>query len=254
MSGADNYRCVLVPGNENLEATIRGLPGNFERTGDTLYKARNVLKRYNWGQKKVIVKSFAIPNWLNRFLYRWIRKSKAQRAFEHALELSTRGIATPSPIGYLECVNGFHLTRSFYAYEEWSADFTLRDCLMNPDYPDRLGILTALGEFAWQMHQQQINFLDFSPGNILVRWKSSKSFCLVDINRMRFQALSFQERMRTFSRLWANDGDLETIVVAYALVSGEDVDIAKALAIHYSETHKERSLRKEKIKSLLNLH
>ena len=102
MSGADNYRCVLVPGNENLEATIRGLPGNFERTGDTLYKARNVLKRYNWGQKKVIVKSFAIPNWLNRFLYRWIRKSKAQRAFEHALELSTRGIATPSPIGYLE--------------------------------------------------------------------------------------------------------------------------------------------------------
>jgi hypothetical protein len=71
---------------------------------------------------------------------------------------------------------------------------------------------------------------------------------------MRFQTLSFQERMRTFSRLWANDGDLETIVVAYALVSGEDVDIAKALAIHYSETHKERSLRKEKIKSLLNLH
>ncbi len=254
MSGADKLRCVIAQGKEGLEPLLKNLDKTFDQTGVTLYQARNVLKRLIWDEKQVIVKSFAVPNALNRLLYRWIRKSKARRSFEHALELSKRGITTPSPIGYIEYDVGLGLARSFYAYDEWVADSTLRDCLTNPDDPDRIEMLTALGKFTWQMHQQGVNFLDFSPGNILVQWKTNKSFCLVDINRMRFQSLTLKERMRTFARLWADDEDLETIVAGYALASGDNVALATALAIRYSQAHKRRSWRKEKIKAWLNLN
>jgi hypothetical protein len=71
---------------------------------------------------------------------------------------------------------------------------------------------------------------------------------------MRFQSLTLEERMRTFARLWANDEDLETIVAGYALASGDNVALATALAIRYSQAHKRRSWRKEQIKTRLNLN
>jgi tRNA A-37 threonylcarbamoyl transferase component Bud32 len=254
MSGGDKSRCVIAHDKARFGPLLRNLDKTFDETGVTLYQARNVLKRLIWGEQQVIVKSFGVPNAVNRLLYRWVRKSKARRAFENAVELSKRGITTPSPIGYIEYDVGLGLARSFYAYDEWRADFTLRECITNPDYSDRIEILAALGAFTWQMHHQGVNFLDFSPGNILVQWEAKKAFCLVDINRIRFQSLMLEERMRTFARLWANDEDLETIVAGYALASGDNVALATALAIRYSQAHKRRSWRKEQIKTWLNLN
>jgi tRNA A-37 threonylcarbamoyl transferase component Bud32 len=254
MSGGDKSRWAIAPSKEHFGPLLRNLDKTFEEIGITLYQARNVLKRAIWNGQRVIIKSFAVPNAVNRLLYRWMRKSKARRAFENAVELSKRGITTPSPIGYIEYGSDHRLTRSFYAYDEWRADFTLRECLTNPDDPDRIEILAALGAFTWQMHHQGVNFLDFSPGNILVQWEAKKAFCLVDINRIRVQSLTLEERMRTFARLWANDEDLETIVAGYALASGDNATHAAALAVRYSQIHKRRSWRKEQIKTWLNLN
>jgi hypothetical protein len=79
-------------------------------------------------------------------------------------------------------------------------------------------------------------------------------FCLVDVNRMRFESLSLKQRMGNFAMLWASDEDLEIIVRAYAQASGDDPQAALALALEYSSLHKHRANRKERIKTLLGLY
>jgi hypothetical protein len=254
MSGDGKAHWVLAQGKEDFGPILKNLNESFKHTGNTIYKGRNVLKELSWLGDAIIVKSFAEPNLLNRYIYKWVRKSKSRRAFEYAIKLAERKINTPSPIGYIEYYRRNCLAQSFYAYDKWPADFTAREVITNPLHPDRDTILSAIGEFAWQLHRSEVDFKDFSPGNILIRWGLSKELCLVDINRMSFQALSLKKRMRTFARLWAEDHDLSTIIAGYVRASGDDRALAVRLAVRYSQSHKYRSLRKEAIKSLLRLH
>jgi hypothetical protein len=254
MPGEDSYRWAIAPGREQFEPFVKKLSATFEEIGNTIYKERNVLKTISMNERTIVVKSFVLPNLLNRYLYRWARKSKARRAYENAVKLTKLKVATPTPIGYIEYHRGMCLAQSFYIYDEWPADNTVREVITDPQHPDRDRILSALGEFAWQLHSKLVHFRDFSPGNILVRWGSDRQLCLVDINRISFEVMPLKKRMRTFARLWADDNDLLTIVAAYARASGDDAHRASRLALHYSKAHKQSSQRKESIKTLLKLH
>jgi hypothetical protein len=85
MSGGDKSRCVIAHDKARFGPLLRNLDKTFDETGVTLYQARNVLKRLIWGEQQVIVKSFGVPNAVNRLLYRWARKSKGLRAREKFL-------------------------------------------------------------------------------------------------------------------------------------------------------------------------
>ena len=254
MSGGANCKWRLAPQKECFKPYLMRLHESFESYSDIIYKSRNILAAVNWEGERVIVKSFGTPNLFNRYLYRWVRKSKACRALENAVELTKRGINTPDPIGYIEYHRWNSLTRSFYAYHEWPAASTAREFITNPDQPNRTKVLNALGEFAWQLHDRGVDFRDFSPGNILVKWSQKIEFCLVDINRIVFQMLPLDKRMMTFARLWAGNHELSIIVSGYTACSRDDNAEALKLALHYSQLHKNRSLRKEGIKTLLRLH
>jgi hypothetical protein len=254
MFGGDKARWVLTLGKEHFEPLFKNLGESFEEIEDTIYRGRNVLKRLTRGQEKLIVKSFACPNVVNRYIYRWVRKSKARRAFENAIELTKLNVITPSPIGYVEYHRGSFLAQSFYVYAEWRADSTVREVITDPQFPDRAKILAGLGEFAWKLHNKNINFRDFSPGNILFRYSKFVEFCLVDINRIKFERLSLRKRMQTFARLWLNDRDLLIVVAGYTEASGDSEARCLRLAQRYSQQHKHNSLRKERLKTLLALH
>lgn len=254
MSGGDRYRWSLAPSRESYEPFLKNLNRTFKENGETIYQGRNVLKKITWRDKAVIVKSFAVPNQLNQYIYGSIRKSKSRRAFENSIELAKRGINTPLPIGYIEYRYGRRLGESFYAYYMWPADFTARQVIINPQSLNRTVFLSAIGQFAWQLHKNQVNFMDFSPGNILIRQGEAVEFCLVDTNRVRFEPLSLRKRMQTFARLWADDEDLVEIVAGYVTVSGDDGLEATKLALYFSQRHKRQALRKEAIKTLLRLH
>ncbi len=254
MSGGDKARWALSPGKEHLEPLLKNLSESFEEISDTIYQGRNVLKRLAWGQEPIIIKSFAYPNILNRYIYRWARKSKASRAYENAIELTKLNIITPLPIGYIEYHRDNYLAQSFYVYEEWSADSTIREVIADSQFPNRAEILASLGKFAWKLHSKSVNFKDFSPGNILIKYSKPAEFCLVDINRIKFEPLSLKKRMRTFARLWLDDHDLLFVIVGYVKASGDSESQSLRLALHYSRQHKWQSLRKEKLKAFLGLH
>jgi hypothetical protein len=254
MSGDDKVRWLLTPGREHFEPLLKNLSESFKGIKDTIYQERNVLKRLAWGQERIIIKSFAHPNILNRYIYRWARKSKASRAYENAIELTKLNIITPLPVGYIEYRRENYLAQSFYVYEEWRADSTIREAITDPRFPNRAEILAGLGRLACNLHARRVNFRDFSPGNILIRYSEPAEFCLVDINRIKFGPLSLKKRMRTFARLWLDDHDLLFVIAEYAKASGDSGLQSAKLALYYSRQHKRQSLRKERLKAFLGLN
>ncbi len=241
----------VAPGQEQFESQLKTVAQAFASSGDTIYKARNEIKRMHWQGLPVIVKSFGVPGKVRGLVYGQLRKSKAQRSYENALELQRRSVNTPKPIGFIEHRESGALRQSFYICHEWPASCTLREPLFDSQFPHRTEILQAFGRFAWELHQKQIHHRDFSPGNILIQ---GSTFCLVDVNRMRFEALDLNARMKNFAMLWASDEDMETIIMAYSQASGDNPQEALNLALEYSHQHKHRANRKERIKSLLGLH
>ncbi len=62
----------------------------------------------------ITIKYFKKISLANKFIYRYIRKSKAQRAYEHSLLILNKGFSTPSPIAYINCYKNGMLSQSYY--------------------------------------------------------------------------------------------------------------------------------------------
>lgn len=165
---------------------------------------RNVIKLFDLDGKTINIKSFKIPNIVNKVAYKYFRKSKAKRSFEYATILLERGIGTPEPLAYFESFNSIGLRDSYYVSEHLEANLTFRELVEIPDYPDNENILRQFTKFTFDLHEKGIEFLDHSPGNTLIKKeeKDSYSFYLVDLNRMNFhESMDFDMRMKNFSRL-----------------------------------------------------
>jgi hypothetical protein len=60
---------------------------------------RNVIKLFDLNGQTINIKSFKVPNIVNKVAYKY-RKSKAKRSFEYATILLENGIGTPQPLAY----------------------------------------------------------------------------------------------------------------------------------------------------------
>ena len=67
----------LVVSEEYDKEQINALIDSFDNSGESIWKKRNILKVFTLNDEEVIVKSFKIPHLVNRFAYRYLRKSKA---------------------------------------------------------------------------------------------------------------------------------------------------------------------------------
>lgn len=177
----------------------------FKTTGVVLGNGqRNIIKLFDFNDKTINIKSFKIPNLINKVAYRYFRKSKARRSFEYATILLEKGIGTPMPIAYQENFNLLGLKDSYYVSEHLVTELTYRELVEIPDYPDRDNILRQFTKFSFDLHEKGIEFLDHSPGNTLIKKNDdgNYSFYLVDLNRMEFhQSMSFEMRMKNLCRL-----------------------------------------------------
>lgn len=192
---------------------------NFDREGEIFGdQPRNTLKLFQMGDKTLNIKSFKKPNLINKFAYRFLRKSKAQRSFEYAQILLNKGIKTPQPVAYFE--QQFLLFgKSYYISEHLNYDMTYRDLIYNEQFPNRYEILKCFTRFTFALHEKGIEFLDHSPGNtlIVVNDQNEYEFYLVDLNRMRFhQSMSYAMRIKNFSRLTADKNMILTMSAEYA--------------------------------------
>lgn len=184
---------------------ILSLIQNFQTSGELFGNGdRNKIKLFDLDGKTINIKSFKIPNIVNKIAYKYFRKSKARRSFEYATILLGKGIGTPEPVAFLENFNFIGLKDSYYASEHLVTELTYRELVEIPEYPDNDNILRQFTKFTFDLHEKGVEFLDHSPGNTLIK-KTSESlydFFLVDLNRMNFhENMSFEQRMNNFSRL-----------------------------------------------------
>lgn len=233
--------------------TIQGFIENFDNTGEQFGKAnRNSIKLFDLGKQKVNVKSFKIPNIFNQFVYKFLRKGKAQRSFEYANFLLEHGIGTPQPIAYFEYTTPFLFKKSYYVSEHQNCDLTYRELTTKFDYPDYEAMMRAFTRFTFRLHENNIHFLDHSPGNTLIKKMNGQyDFYLVDLNRMKFKPMDFQTRIRNFRKLTIHKSMVEIMSDEYAKLCSENYERVFNLMWDSTEDFQRKFHRKKNIKKKL---
>lgn len=237
--------------NDKVAAAI----AQFAVDGELLFGGqRNAIKLFNIDGREVVVKSFKIPNLINKIAYKYFRKSKARRSFEYANRLLDLGIGTPQPIAYSENFDWLGILDSYYVSEHLPTPLTFRDLVENPDYPDHDNILIQFTKFTFDLHEKNIEFLDHSPGNTLIRncGDGQYEFYLVDLNRMHFNTeMTFDKRMKNMSRLTPKIEMVKVMSQEYARLAHLPAKHVFEVLWTYTEAFQYKYYRKKRIKKKL---
>jgi len=220
----------------------------FSLSHNSIHKARNEIKIIEYEDKIFVVKSFKIPSLLNKIIYTFFRESKAKKSYDNSIKI---GDFAPKAIGYRVFKRFGLIEKSYFVSQNFEYDFTIREPLLDKNFKDKENIFKAFAKFTYDLHQNSIFHLDYSPGNILIK-KSLDGyiFKIVDINRMKFITLSHDERLKNFSKLWAKDEDMEIIIREYAKHIDIDTQVAIKKAIYYSQRNKDIKNFKKRLKGI----
>ena len=214
-------------------------------------RIRNKIKLFEFNGFTINVKSFKKPNFINKIVYRYFRKSKARRSFEFANKLLENGIGTPQPIAFYENFDLIGLNDSYYISEHLNCDLTFRELVLQPDYPEWELILRKFTQFSYKLHQKGIEFKDHSPGNTLIKKKlnGDYDFFLVDLNRMEFhENMDFNLRMKNLSRLTPHKEMVATMSNEYAKVSNESEELIFETLWKFTADFQFKFYRKKRLK------
>jgi len=231
------------------ENDIDKLIQSFDTKGKLLKDGRNKLKIFNIRDFKINIKAFKYPNIIGQIIYGLFRKSKAQRSFEYANHLLNLGIGTPQPIAYYEEKAFFLFKRSYYVSEHIDYDLTFRELDINLDYPSHEQILRAFTRFTFELHRNGIHFLDHNADNTLISIKKNKfNFYLVDLNRMKFEKMSFLKGIINFSKLSMDKSIISLMSDEYAKCTNRSSSKVFKLMLKYSKKFRRNRKRKRKLK------
>ena len=237
---------------ENLKEKLIHIDQEFEQSDKSIHKARNQLKIVEIDGLKLVVKSFKIPNFLNKVIYTFLRDSKAKKSYDNAIKLEKLYISTPKPVAYIEFFRDGLLHESYFITLLEEYDFTIRE-VFHHKVKNTGEILKQFTKFTYDVHQKGVWHVDYSLGNILITQQDETyRFALVDINRMKFKTIPTKEGLKNFNKFWEKfDGDLKIIAKEYANLS--NFDEHKAIEIVESEAQKviDYKNRKKKLKQIV---
>lgn len=220
---------------------------HFSERGEVLSTGRNEIRISTIEGRKINIKSFRIPNAVNKIAYKYFRKSKAQRSFEYASILLEKEIGTPAPLAFAEETQSFKFGKSYYLCEHLEPDWTYRDLT-----PKQESVVRAFTRFTYELHEKQVLFLDHSPGNtLIVQQENDYDFYLVDLNRMIFKELNFNERMKNFSRLTPDKAMVEIMADEYAKLIDKSPSEVFAKMWFFTNQFQKKFHRKKRIKKRL---
>lgn len=209
---------------KGLEYWVKSLPVRWtNKEGEVIHSRRNELRDMTFSGVDMIVKSFAVPNLVNRLVYGVFRKSKAQRSYEYAEKLSSLGIKSPAPIAYYTERCGLLFSHSYYISQKSTCRYTFYDVIDNVKLENRELYLRCVGRMTAKMHEAGVYPLDYSGGNILLDVvEGEPQFELVDLNRMSFGRIDMDRGCRGFERLNVEPSALAIMAQEYAKERGFD--------------------------------
>lgn len=220
-------RVIAVhPDYKDMEAFIASLPARFEAgEGTVIHKARNELRRMDYGGRTYVVKSFHQPNLVNRFIYGVFRSSKAKRSYIHAEAFLRMGVGTPQPVGYMDERFGLLFGRSYYVSRLSECPHVYAELFTHTfDYEEQ--VLRAIGRATGVLHEHGYAHKDYGRGNILFgrRPDGQVMIEIVDLNRMYIGHVSLKAGCKNFERLPVTPRMRRFMAEEYAKVRGFDAD------------------------------
>lgn len=234
------------------EKAILQLVNSFFDEGNLIIQgSRNTIKSNFIGNEKINIKFFQKPDFFKAIIYSFFRSTKAKRSFDYANYLMSHNIQTPLPIAYLEERNKIGLLgNSFYISQQIEYDFTIRELIHNPLFPERNIILEQFTEFTFKMHEAKVNFLDHSPGNTLIikKGNGSYNFFLIDLNRMKFEELSIEMRMDNFKKMWFSKQMVKIVAKKYAELSNLSEEKLHSILLEKTRLFKRKITKKKYLK------
>jgi tRNA A-37 threonylcarbamoyl transferase component Bud32 len=238
----------------NYKQELTNLIDGFNSKGIVFIEGkRNSIKLFRLDTVTLNIKSFRVPKFINKIVYRFFRPSKAKRSFEYAEILAQKNIGTPKPIAYFEKYDWLGLCDSYYVCEHIDFDFMIRDLIETENFPEANTILKKFAQFSFNLHENGIEFLDHSPGNTLIKRRDDDSydFYLVDLNRMKFhRTMDFQLRMKNLRKITPYEEMIKTISEEYAqLYNKPEIEVFENMW-RYTTKFQEKTSFKKKIKSL----
>ena len=225
---------------------LKNIRNYFNNSNNSIHKARNEIKTIDFNGENLVIKSFKIPNIINKIVYTFFKNSKAKKSYDNSIKIID---FVPKPVGFIEFRKFGLIEDSYFISENFSYDFSIREPLLDENFDDKENIFKAFAKFTLELHENNIFHLDYSPGNILVKKEDGNYiFKIVDINRMQFKPLNLDDRLRNFSKLWAKDDDLTNIIQEYSQLINTNAEKCIKIALQYSQTHKDRKNAKKRLK------
>ena len=234
---------------EVLDDFVLNYTNRGEAFGD---QDRNSLRLFKLDEAVLNAKSFRVPNLVNKIAYRFFRKSKAERSYNYANKLTALGIGTPKPVAFYEFKSTLFFGESYYISHHQDCDITYRELTTDFTIPNYEAILRAFTRYTFKLHENKVNFLDHSPGNTLIAFNNGDyKFYLVDLNRMNFEDLTFEARIKNFAKLTIHKNMVEIMSDEYAKLINEDYTKVFNLMWQYTNEFQEKFHRKRRLKKKL---
>lgn len=237
---------------KHLTDFIKNLPETFGKEGETLYQGRNLIKAFTVQGTEIVVKHYKCPNFVQKIAYRWLRPSKAQRAYIFALRLVSMNIDTPEAIAYIE-KQRFGLFQDCWFVSARCHDEPLFPVLVErPDYDQELA--KCFAQYLVKLHLKGFLHGDLNLANILFRKENQTfHFSVIDINRSKFiKHPSPKECLRNLMRVTHRIDLLRNIVTAYAEERQWNAKECCCKVEHFLHEFERRRARKYKWKKMCN--
>ena len=231
---------------------IESLPKRFGIGGETLHQGRNQIKAFVVQDTEIVVKHYKHPNFVQKVAYRWIRPSKAKRAYLYALRLAEMNIDTPEAVACVEKRRWGGLWDSWFISTRCGDESLFPVLVETPDY--NRTIAKSFAHFLVGLHAKGFLHGDLNLANILYRKeKDGYHFTVIDINRSKFMdAPSQSECLHNLMRVTHRVDLLRDIITSYAQERGWDAEECCCKVESLLHEFERRRARKYKWKKLFN--
>lgn len=245
-------KVIINPDFEKIADFIKSIP-EHKFVSDNVYRnLRNTVEEVEYGGVKMVIKQFKKPTVLNRFVYSFIRPTKAKRSYKYSMILNGWGFETPKPIAYIEISkNGlFHTGYFISEYTDYKPIKEIEENI-NIEHPDPARLKEVVSfpvefsKYCVSLHEHNFIHGDFNKENVLFKYSDGKfHFSLIDLNRARFNVHSKKRCFHDLSRLGFTPAMIATIVKNYCAIRNIDLIVgAKHALANIDQVSKNRKLK-----------
>ena len=225
---------------------------NFNQQGELIKDSRNTVKVFKIDDLQINIKRFKRPNFINRLVYSFFRSTKACRSFLYANKLLDYDILTPDPIAYFENSKCFILNDSFYVCKNIDYDFDMKHVFENKQLESRDKLIKKFVLFTHKLHENGVIFLDHSTSNTIIKKVDGDyKLFLIDLNRMKFKKMTFEDRLKNFKRLNLSDDSIKKVSHFYSEIVNVNKDLIFEKIKKYSYNFQLNRNKRKKIKNFL---